>query len=158
MNLDERFKNVKFEKFFTHEQIEKIGCNAAVVSSWDFNTVLGQSLRERYETLYIKVHELTNVLVKNGAAGYFWVVCAPEVSSIFETSLSNFLSIGSEEFEKQIAMGNLDKDLQYKGLVNLRWRLYTDSQMEANCLIVGVNDTLEKPEHYARLSIINYFI
>lgn len=157
-------RHVTFESFFVHSEIEKLLNGAGTVSCWDFNTCLGETIREKYESLFVKVCEITNVLIKKGAAGYFWVVCSPEVSSIFETATYGFYPISSDEYKEmygpggQIPMGSWTNTLQYKGLIHQKWRLYTDPMLDSNRVLIGVNDKEEKPEHYARLSIANFII
>lgn len=157
-------KHVTFEKFFCHTEVEELLANAGTVCVWDFNTALGESIKEKYETLYYKVSELSNVLMKKGASGYFWIVCSPEVASIFETATHGFYPLSSEEFEsyygknKQVPMGGWTDQLQYRGLIHSKWRLYVDPKLDMNRVLIGANDTKGDPLHYGRMSICNFII
>ena len=54
--------------------------NAGTVAAWDFNTALGETLKEKYESLYIKIVELSNVVHrKTLRGGCNWLVTSPEV-------------------------------------------------------------------------------
>jgi hypothetical protein len=49
-------------------------------------------------------------------------------------------------------------EVQYRGTINARWRLYTDSEMPKDILLIGCNDEKEHPNHYGRMRIINFII
>ena len=58
---------------------------------WDFSTALGDTIKEKYESLYVKVVEVTNVVHrKTLRGGANWIVTSPEVASIFETATAGF--------------------------------------------------------------------
>jgi hypothetical protein len=53
-------------------------------SKWDFQTALGDTIREKYESLYVKVVEVSNVINRKMVRGQAnWVVTSPEVASMF---------------------------------------------------------------------------
>jgi hypothetical protein len=53
-------------------------------SKWDFQTALGDTIREKYESLYVKVVEVSNVINRKMVRGQAnWVVASPEVASMF---------------------------------------------------------------------------
>lgn len=148
---------ITFKNFLTNEELHECHSKAETVAGWDFNTALGQSIKEKYHSLYVKVVELTNVLIRKGAKGYFWIVCSPEVSSIFETTCWGFSTkLNESDCAKQEPMGMVGH-MQYKGIVNQRWRLFAHTDFEHQILI-GVNDKVEEPRHYGRLSIFNFII
>jgi hypothetical protein len=65
--------------------------NAGTVAAWDFNTALGDTIKEKYESLYVKVVEVSNVVHrKTLRGGCNWLVTSPEVASIFETATAGF--------------------------------------------------------------------
>lgn len=57
------------EHFLTHEGVMDRVKKVKTKCTWDYNTALGETMRERYESLYCKLVEVTNVLVKKGAKG-----------------------------------------------------------------------------------------
>ena len=105
--------------------------NAGTVASWDFNTALGDTIKEKYESLYVKVVEVSNVIHrKTLRGGANWIVTSPEIASIFETATAGFAPAASETFTSSIGV-------QYVGTVNNRWRLYKDPLFPSNQLLMG---------------------
>ena len=105
--------------------------NAGTVSAWDFNTALGDTIKEKYESLYVKVVEVSNVVHrKTLRGGCNWIVTSPEVASIFETATAGFAPTPSETFTSSLG-------IQYVGTVNSRWRLYKDPLFPSGQLMMG---------------------
>lgn len=113
------------------EVLSDLRNNAGTVSAWDFNTALGDTIKEKYESLYIKVVEVSNVVHrKTLRGGCNWIVTSPEVSSIFETATAGFAPNPSETFTSSLG-------IQYVGTVNNKWRLYKDPLFPAGQLMMG---------------------
>lgn len=105
--------------------------NSGTVTAWDFNTALGETIKEKYESLYVKVVEVSNVIHrKTLRGGANWIVTSPEVASIFETATAGFAPAPSETFTSSLG-------IQYVGTVNNRWRLYKDPLFPTNQLLMG---------------------
>jgi hypothetical protein len=105
--------------------------NAGTVAAWDFNTALGDTIKEKYESLYVKVVEVSNVVHrKTLRGGCNWLVTSPEVASIFETATAGFAPAPSENFTSSLGV-------QYVGTVNNRWRLYKDPLFPAGQILMG---------------------
>jgi hypothetical protein len=105
--------------------------NAGTVTAWDFNTALGDTIKEKYESLYVKVVEVSNVVHrKTLRGGANWLVTSPEVASIFETATAGFAPAPSETFTSSLG-------IQYVGTVNNRWRLYKDPLFPTNQILMG---------------------
>jgi len=105
--------------------------NAGTVSAWDFNTALGDNIKEKYESLYIKVVEVSNVVHrKTLRGGCNWIVTSPEVSSIFETATAGFAPSPSDTFTSSLG-------IQYVGTVNQKWRLYKDPLFPSGQMLMG---------------------
>jgi len=105
--------------------------NAGTVTAWDFNTALGETIKEKYESLYVKVVEVSNVIHrKTLRGGANWLVTSPEVASIFETATAGFAPAPSETFTSSLG-------IQYVGTVNNRWRLYKDPLFPTNQILMG---------------------
>ncbi len=105
--------------------------NAGTVSSWDFATALGDTIKEKYESLYIKIVEISNVVHrKTLRGGCNWLVTSPEVASIFETATAGFAPAPSETFTSSLG-------IQYVGTVNSRWRLYKDPLFPQGQILLG---------------------
>lgn len=105
--------------------------NAGTVAVWDFNTAFGDTIKEKYESLYVKVVEVSNVVHrKTLRGGCNWLVTSPEVASIFETATAGFAPSPSETFTSSIG-------IQYVGSVNNRWRLYKDPLFPQGQILMG---------------------
>lgn len=105
--------------------------NAGTVSSWDFNTALGDTIKEKYESLYVKIVEVSAVIHrKTLRGGANWLVTSPEVASIFETATAGFAPAPSETFTSSLG-------IQYVGTVNNRWRLYKDPLFPSGQILMG---------------------
>lgn len=105
--------------------------NAGTVAAWDFNTALGDTIKEKYESLYVKVVEVSSVVHrKTLRGGCNWIVTSPEVASIFETATAGFAPIPSDTFTSSLG-------IQYVGTVNSRWRLYKDPLFPTSQILMG---------------------
>lgn len=105
--------------------------NAGTIAVWDFNTALGDTIKEKYESLYVKVVELSAVVHrKTLRGGCNWLVTSPEVASIFETATAGFAPAPSETFTASLG-------IQYVGTINNRWRLYKDPLFPQGQILAG---------------------
>lgn len=105
--------------------------NAGTVAAWDYSTALGETVKEKYESLYVKVVEVSNVIHrKTLRGGANFIVTSPEVASVFETATAGFAPAPSETFTSSLGV-------QYVGTINNRWRLYKDPLFPTNQLLMG---------------------
>jgi len=105
--------------------------NAGTVGTWDYNTTLGDTLKEKYESLYIKIVEMSAVIHrKTLRGGANFIVTSPEVASIFETATAGFAPDPSETFTSSLGV-------QYVGTINKRWKIYKDPLFPTNQLLLG---------------------
>ena len=105
--------------------------NAGTIAVWDFNTALGDTIKEKYESLYVKVVEVSNVIHrKTLRGGCNWLVTSPEVASVFETATAGFAPAPSETFTSSLG-------IQYVGTINNRWRLYKDPLFPQGQILMG---------------------
>jgi hypothetical protein len=105
--------------------------NAGTVSAWDFNTAMGDTIKEKYESLFIKIVEVSSVIHrKTLRGGANWIVTSPEVAAIFETATAGFAPAPSENFTSSLG-------IQYVGTVNTRWKLYKDPLFPSGQLMLG---------------------
>lgn len=155
---DDIFVVPTFEHFFTTDELEDIAINAQTVAAWDFNTALGDTIKEKYESLYVKLVEVTNVLLAKGAKGYFWIATSPSIASIFETATCGFWPTYNERDKIGGVFPMGLPQVSYIGAINSKWRLYADPTLKENQVIVGCNDTLEDYSHYARMVVTNWVI
>lgn len=105
--------------------------NAGTIAVWDFNTALGDTIKEKYESLYVKVVEVSNVVHrKTLRGGCNWLVTSPEVASVFETATAGFAPAPSETFTASLG-------IQYVGTINNRWRIYKDPLFPQGQILLG---------------------
>ena len=113
------------------EILQDLRLNAGTVAAWDYSTALGDTVKEKYESLYVKVTEVSNVIHrKTLRGGANWLVTSPEVASIFETATAGFAPAPSETFTSSLGV-------QYVGTINNRWRLYKDPLFPSNQILMG---------------------
>lgn len=105
--------------------------NAGTVASWDYNTALGDTIKEKYESLYVKMSEVSAVIHrKTLRGGANWIVTSPEVASMFETATAGYAPGQSDTFTNSLGV-------QYVGTVNSKWRLYKDPLFKTNQILMG---------------------
>jgi hypothetical protein len=113
------------------EIITNLRNNAGTNVTWDYNTALGDTVKEKYEALFVKVSQVSNIIHKKTLrSGANWIICSPEVASIFETATAGFAPAPSESFTSSLGV-------QYVGTVSNRWKLYKDPQFPTNNLLMG---------------------
>jgi len=143
----------KLEDFFKHDHLVSLREKPGTMAACDWNTALGNTIKEKYESFYIKLIEITNVCVRKGASGLFWVVTSPEIGSMFETASNGF----SESGLTQIPMGS--KEVYHLGTIARQWRVYIDPLWEADELMVGANwEPNPDPKHIGVLKVCNFII
>lgn len=98
----------------------KEGC-CLTVGVWDANTALGDTIMEKYESLYIKLVELSNVLVAKGAneEGLMLEVCR-SIGEIFISSSTRW----NGPCPWETSQGRFDLGKMYK------WHIYMDDALE----------------------------
>ena len=113
------------------EVIQDLRNNAGTVAAWDLATALGDTIKEKYESLYVKIVEVSNVIHrKTLRGGANFLVTSPEVASIFETATAGFAPAPSETFTSSLG-------IQYVGTVANRYRLYKDPLFPTNQILMG---------------------
>lgn len=113
------------------EILTDLRTNAGTVASWDYNTALGDTIKEKYESLYVKVTEVSATIHrKTLRSGANWIVTSPEVAAIFETATAGFAPAPGEGFQSSLG-------IQYVGTVSNRWKLYKDPLFQTNQLLMG---------------------
>ena len=113
------------------EVIGDLRNNAGTVAAWDLASALGDTIKEKYEALYVKIVEVSNVIHrKTLRGGANFLVTSPEVASIFETATAGFAPAPSETFTSSLG-------IQYVGTVANRYRLYKDPLFPTNQILMG---------------------
>lgn len=105
--------------------------NAGTVATWDYSTALGDTIKERYESLYVKLSEVSSVIHrKTLRGGANWIITSPEVAAIFETSVAGYAPQNTESFSSSLGV-------QYVGAVSSKWRVYKDPLFPSNQILMG---------------------
>jgi hypothetical protein len=141
----------EMDEFIKKSDIEDLLNKAQTVCVWDFNTSLGNTLTEKYESLHVKIVEASNVLIRKGAKRYFWIVCSPEVSTMFDVTSK----LKSGKKHEYYPMGLSEK--QCVGTIDKRWRVYVDPIMVIDRVLIG-HDCVSNSNDLARISIANFII
>ncbi len=147
---------------FTKEEIDRIAEAPATVSGWDFNSALGDTIMEKYEGLYVHLHELTNTVYRKVKKPCrFWLVVCPDVLSIFESATNgwcpNTRCVENKMWTASYLQGP-PAPIQYKGTINRLWRIYSGPCAPKGKIILGCGGKDLSSEHYARTSVFNFLI
>lgn len=132
-----------------HKEVEKLMEHAETRSVWSFSEALGDTIMEKYESLYVKMVELTTMLINKGASGYFWLATSKEIAAIFETATAGFAPTPARDRPlcEHVPMGKnaLPCALPYEheevyctGIINKKWRIYVDVNI-TNQILIGCN-------------------
>jgi hypothetical protein len=113
------------------EILNDLRTNAGTVAAWDYNAALGDNIKEKYESLFVKITEVSNVVHRKTLRGSAnWIVTSPEIASIFETATAGFAPSSTESFTSSLGV-------QYVGSVNQKWKLYKDPNFQNNQILMG---------------------
>jgi len=110
--------------------VKKLIEDANTISSINFEMVLGNTLAQKLTSCYVKLREVTNVMIRKGSVGYFFLVLSPELATMFETA-SNFIL----EDDLWICQGSTE--IYLLGRLGYYYRCYVDPLIEADQLLVG---------------------
>lgn len=123
--------------------------NAGTISCWDFNFALGDTLREKYESLWIKLLELAGVISqKIGKQMTYWAAVHPSVGAMCFKGFSHS--------PRLIPMGGLEPI--YLGTLCQRMEIFECPLPEPTRILVGCGDEKMSNDHYARLMLANYIV
>lgn len=113
------------------EIIEDLRNYAGTVATWDYQTATGDTIKEKFEALYVKLVQVANsVHKKTLRAGANWVIAAPEVCAVFETATAGFAPAPSSGWETTLG-------IQYVGTVNSKFRCFKDPGSPTDSLVMG---------------------
>jgi len=99
--------------------------------TWDFATSLGDTIKEKYESLYMELHTVSKQIeAKTGRGKANWIVTSPEIASIFETVSSGFAYVDSDTWSASLG-------ISYCGTINGKWKLYKDPLFQPNNILMG---------------------
>lgn len=127
--------------------------NVGTVAMTDFNSLLGNSIKERYEHLCIRISEIFLVLARKvSKARNGWILTSPEISSIFETCASGFRLGVTPEY---LSEGEEDHPV-YIGLISNKWSLYRHNLFPQGIVLMGVGRGEDDIQTRAILNLLNF--
>ena len=149
--LDSDWNPLGGEVEFCESDFLKLLDNCGTVSAWDFNTSLGDSLREKYETLIFKLAEVAGVVAKKiEKPEFFWAALPSPLAMSLEAGLDRSLTAD------YVPMGG--REPRFIGTLMARIKLYECPCMPENQILIGCGDQPKNPDHYARICICNYIV
>lgn len=97
--------------------------------TWDFTNALGDTIKEKYESLYIELITTGNIVKNKTDCEPNWLVTSPEIASIFGSFCQGFDCSPSERFTSSLG-------IQYVGTFG-RWRIYKDPLFPTSQILLG---------------------
>lgn len=112
--------------------------NAGTVATFDYATALGDTIKEKYESFYIKIVEVSGVIHrKTLRGGANWIVTSPEIAELF----TNACHWGDWK-------GRDNSELCYHGTMNNRWRLYSSKSAQRGTMLLGYKGDVDHDSGY----------
>lgn len=108
-----------------HKVVQK--CDWYRTDTWSFNDALGDTIMEKYESLYVKLHQL-----HEKCGGAVSIICGKDVASIFECATAGF---EPEPWPENISLFDLGF---YKcGRINKRFDVFVDKDLTDTIYVNG---------------------
>jgi len=119
---------LEFEKMV----LEDIRGNIGVELTFDMATAPGDTLKEKYESLYLKILEVSNIISEKTGSPLedYWLVMHREWDHIFFSRRAGFAPSPSDTFCSQLTF-------TYSGPLNNRWRVYCGHNTPEDEILVG---------------------
>lgn len=136
------------------ERLSEMITNAATVGSGDFNLLLGDTIREKYESLYMRLNEIMNIVLRKASKdGDAWLCTSPEIASIFET-----VSYAFKPCEYFVPFRKLKENQspQYNGILAGRFRVYTHPLFSTEMILFGIGRGELPPENLGTFRLFNF--
>lgn len=120
-------------------------CEVKDTMNWD--TLLGDTLKERIEGLISKIYQTSIQMFRlNQTSGANCIICSPETMLLFQCCLQ------WSDYQEY----NSTTKIRYSGVLNSRWKVYETILVEAGTIILCyVNEKNELIEDPKFLSLIN---
>jgi hypothetical protein len=106
--------------------LKEINENACTRTALDFLKLKGDSLLEKYTSIFKKIREFTKSLSAKGGSEPFWIITSPEIAVALECSYKNFIpsSISTAEIRR-------------RGTLGKNYELWSSALVKDNCILVG---------------------
>lgn len=136
--------------------------NTGTVSHFDFHSALGDTILEKYESVYLHMLEINNVILRKvPPGGYFWIATNKNIASFFETmpgfTTSQERKFGPYPFDRQYVLESIE-EVQDIGTINNRWRLFMCEKIPPTQMLIGLDNYEHDPVGYARINMANFII
>lgn len=138
------------DEFIEHKLVELVLKGAATQAVANWETFTGATLKEKYEGLYVKIQELTYVIMAKGGKGFFWIVASPQLESVLELAKPGFVAAPAEQMPLGYNM------TLFTGILEKRWRVYIDPMLDASTMVIGAGFSKKAPEYYAVFKLENF--
>lgn len=95
--------------------------------NFDYNQCLGDTVMEKFETIYVMFHNLYGILDYGRLITKKWVIVGLEWSEIFGTSTCFYPASKRDSADPVDCIGN----------INSKWLIYKSLNLEPNMAILG---------------------
>lgn len=145
--------------FFTLKETENLINKATNRLTIDYNELNGDTIREKYEDLSIRLASITNYLVRaSKASGQIWMCTSIQISSIFETmNYHNFkpLLMSPNRIGHTSIFSENSRPV-YVGAVCARWHLYKHDLYPVNNILIGIGKGNLPDANFCSIFINNF--
>lgn len=113
---------------WTKEEFLRCLETAGTKTAFDWQCCYGNTVLEKYESLYVKLVEITNVLIRKSGGGCFWIMTSPELGSVLAKNLTpSSMDLLPQGTESTIWIGTIER----------KWMLFTNSQFPTNRMLIS---------------------
>lgn len=155
-------------EFLANTYLKAMVTNAATRAEWDFNTAAGDTCKEKYQSLFVRMSDLTNVIARKCGGGHFWLLTTGAVAGIFEIADASFdptpletagwvAQSGDEEMVDPRHLSIGWPVIQCRGFINNKWKLFAnESWCDHERILIGCNfKPVLGSEDYERFGVID---
>jgi len=123
----ERFVVRNYVCHLDHDQLGYVdirGTLATVV----YDTLLGETMLEKAEALYVKLVELTNIVFRKSGPGVMWVCMSPEIYMHFEPKVK-------PSDDDVFPTGG--PDIMFMGIIERKWVVFVDPLLNQEMMVIS---------------------
>lgn len=141
---------------FTKEKIKDLIFIAGNTTHLDFNQLHGDTLKDKYSSLYCKFIQIsTSLYRKNEYSPPNFIFTSPEIASLFEVVTAGFSPVGMDDE----IVGK--KKILCIGTLNCKWKIYSSFLVEESEMLLGYvenGEVFEKENFLSHVKISNFVI
>lgn len=114
----------------TAEILDDLRRNVGTEDTWECSLKEGETIKEQWERLYIKMVEVSNVVHRETLrCGTNWAVAGKDAAELLGSSIGHS-QIGESD------------EVVYLGEINHRWKLFVDPNSPPNDILMGYSGTM----------------